>query len=344
MAESSSRIAWIDFAKGIAIILVVWGHTIVGDTEANKFFAAFRMPFFFVTAGFLLNLSKWGGAENFKKFAAKLFKRLLVPYYVAEILWYPIWFWAGHVMGHTAYIRNEFLTPVNALCGIFIGNGNLLALVPLWFLPALFFAELIFIRLHNRFAATSPEIFSLIIVALSYVGYLVGQFIFLPMSLDVALTAQIFLLAGVLIRKYNVVERLTFRHALILLNIFIWVFILNGKISMNARAYGDWFLLNVGGIAGTLLIMKFCVQASKVGGKFSTLMKFCGRQSLFVMTAHLIIAFAIYDLVVNFAGLPLELVRSLPTVIFAITLLGLLVPLWIAERFGKLPVLKIFCA
>lgn len=55
------RIAWVDFAKGFVMILVVFGHTTVYDIDSNKFFAEFRMPFFFVMSGFLLNVDKWGG-------------------------------------------------------------------------------------------------------------------------------------------------------------------------------------------------------------------------------------------------------------------------------------------
>lgn len=350
MAEkiSAPRIAWIDFAKGLVMLTVIFGHAIVYNHE--KFFTAalivvyeFHMPFFFITAGYLLNLSKWGGSKNFMPFTTKLFKRLLVPYYIAEILWYPIWFFAGHVMGHAAYIRNENLSPVDALLGIFVGNGNLLALVPLWFLPALFFSELIFLKLYNSFFRIGTEIFALIIVTVSYVGFLTGRIVSLPLSLDVALTVQVFLLAGILIRKYNIVERLTLRRCLILLNIFLWIFFMNGKISMHVREYGDWFLLNVGGIAGTLLIMKFSVAMTKIGGKFFELMRYCGQQSLFVMSAHLVIAFAIYDFVANFSGLEVSIVRSLPEVIFAITLAGFLIPLWIAVRFGKFPLMKYFC-
>lgn len=328
---------------------VIFGHAAVYNNE--KFFVEsliavyeFHMPFFFVMAGYLFNLDKWGGVQNYQVFVSKLVKRLLLPYYLAEILWYPIWFLAGHVMGHEAYIRNPSLSPVNALLGILIGNGNLLALVPLWFLPALFFAELIYLKVYNRFAKASPEGFLLIIVALTHLGYLIGKIFFLPMSLDVALTVQGFLLAGVLIRKYNVVERLTLRHCLILLNVFLWVFFLNGKISMNSRMYGELFFLYAGGISGTLLIMKLSESAIKFSGKFITLMKYCGRQSLFVMTAHLIIAFIVYDLVANVTGLSVEVVRSLPEVILTITLLGLLIPLFIAKKFGKLPVIKNFCA
>lgn len=207
-----------------------------------------------------------------------------------------------------------------------------------------FFAELIYLNFYNRFAKVHDEIFLLIIVALTHLGYLIGKIFFLPLSLDVSLTVQGFLLAGVLIRKYNVVERMTLLHCLILLNIFTIVFFLNGKISMYIRNYGDLFLLYLGGISGTLLIMKFSVFMSNVGGKIFELMKYCGQKSLFVMTAHLVIVFAVYDLITNVTYLPVKLIRPLPEVIFAITLLGFLIPLFIAKKFGKLPVLKYFCS
>ena len=75
MAE---RIAWVDFAKGFAIILVVLGHLIHNDLQRLIF--VFHMPFFFVMAGYLMNFEKWGGEKNYKAFSMKLFKRLLVPY------------------------------------------------------------------------------------------------------------------------------------------------------------------------------------------------------------------------------------------------------------------------
>ena len=55
------RIGWVDFAKGVAIILMVLGHVIYAGMDLFKIIFVFHMPFFFVTAGFLLNLRKWGG-------------------------------------------------------------------------------------------------------------------------------------------------------------------------------------------------------------------------------------------------------------------------------------------
>lgn len=51
-------------------------------------------------AGFLLNLDKWGVVRNYQAFAKKLFKRLLVPYYLAELLWYPFHVFKEEYFGH----------------------------------------------------------------------------------------------------------------------------------------------------------------------------------------------------------------------------------------------------
>ena len=79
MPEKISRISWIDFAKGVAIILVVLGHA-TEPCILKKLIFVFHMPFFFVMAGYLMNFEKWGGEKNYKAFSMKLFKRLLVPY------------------------------------------------------------------------------------------------------------------------------------------------------------------------------------------------------------------------------------------------------------------------
>ena len=55
------------------MILVVLGHVIVYESPANKFFAAFRMPFFFVMAGYLLNFDKWGGGKELSSLCEKTF-------------------------------------------------------------------------------------------------------------------------------------------------------------------------------------------------------------------------------------------------------------------------------
>ena len=272
MAE---RIGWVDFAKGVAIILMVLGHAVV-TSPLKKFIFVFHMPFFFVTAGFLLNLNKWGGAENFNAFAAKLFKRLLVPYYLAELLWYPIWFVVCHEAGYLKYWAWTELDSLAAFTAIFVGNGDAtgLILLQLWFLPALLCAELVFIKLYNWLSKFGTKIFAAAVVTCSLFGFCVGRVSVLPFGFDIALTAQIFLLAGVLIRKYNFVERIGLKTCAVSAAVVVLAFCLNISVDMNFRQYGEPFLFYAGGLAGTLLLMK--LSALMTGGKIFLLIS--GKQ------------------------------------------------------------------
>lgn len=339
-----NRIAWIDFAKGGAIILMVLGH-VVFISPLKKFIFVFHMPFFFVTAGFLLNLNKWGGANNFNAFAAKLFKRLLVPYYLAELLWYPIWFVVCHEAGYLKYIWGwAELDSLVAFTAIFIGNGNNFGLIlgQLWFLPALLCAELIFVELFNRLGKFGAKIFAAGVVMCSLLGFVLGNVSVLPFGFDIALTAQIFLLAGVLIRKYNFVELLGLKTGVVSAAVVVLAFCLNVSVDMNFRRYGNALMFYAGGLAGALLVMK--LSALTTGGKIFSLISDCGRQSMMILVLHPIIANVFYEVLADTTDIPPETFFTDSAVICAATMLGVLIPLFTAKRFGKLPVLKYFCA
>lgn len=341
---SAPRIDWVDFAKGFVMIAIVWGHAVILDIEFNKFFAAFRMPFFFIMAGFLLNLNKWGGDDNYKKFSVKLFKRLLVPYYLAEILFYPIWFVVCHKAGYLSYLQLwATISPVDAFIAIFIGNGNDIGLVlgPLWFLPALLFTEIIFIKLYNRLNKICAEVFVFFVAMCSLAGICISKISVLPMGIDIALAAQIFILAGVLIRKYNFIERIDLKVCAVLTFTLMFAFCLNAHASMNGRHYGEPFLFYAGGITGTLLVMK--LSALMTRGKIFSLISDCGRQSMMILVLHIIIANILYEIIDANTNLTFDELFTEPIIIFVVTAAGVLIPLLIAKKFGKLPVLKYFC-
>ena len=60
--EQVKRNDFIDFLKGIGIILVVIGH-VSQNERINDFIYSFHMPLFFFISGFLFNYKK----ENFTK-------------------------------------------------------------------------------------------------------------------------------------------------------------------------------------------------------------------------------------------------------------------------------------
>ena len=340
MAEKiSPRIAWVDFAKGLVMILVVLGHATVYDIDLNKFIYVFHMPFFFIMAGFLLNLNKWGGV--YKNFSLKLFKRLLVPYYLANFLWYPFLVAKEACFGHLLKII-FYISPVNQFLGIFAGHPIFLPLGPLWFLPCLFVAEIIFIRLYNRLAGISTEIFVLAIALSACAGFFLRPLGYLPFGLNVALIAQIFLLAGILIRRHNIVEGITSKLCGGLTLLLVLAFQFNERVEMSFTTFGEPLLFYSGAVAGSLLVMKF--SALMTDGRIFSLISDCGRQSMMILVLHPLIIELLFNVLVRNNFATLAEIYEMPIFIVLSTATGVLIPLFIAKKFGKLPVLKYFCA
>ena len=96
------RVQWIDCAKGIAILLVIIGHTI--GYPIREMIFSFHMPLFFILAGAVHRYS-----DNFTRIMAKSkesFKQLIIPAVAAficrsyiqygtfrfkDILWSIVW-------------------------------------------------------------------------------------------------------------------------------------------------------------------------------------------------------------------------------------------------------------
>ncbi|MFT3980384.1 MAG: acyltransferase [Ferruginibacter sp.] len=89
----AARLNWIDYARGIAIILVAYRHVFEGAKlggvnvdkypwleYANIFFYSFRMPLFFIVSGVFISWSvqKWG----IKKYVEGRLRTILYPYFV----------------------------------------------------------------------------------------------------------------------------------------------------------------------------------------------------------------------------------------------------------------------
>ena len=84
------RLRWIDLARGLAIVLVALGHLTTGNGTSVWFPALddlhtglylFHMPLFFILGGLVLNVR----GRDFRGFASRRARTLLVPYYVFSL-------------------------------------------------------------------------------------------------------------------------------------------------------------------------------------------------------------------------------------------------------------------
>ncbi|WP_033148492.1 acyltransferase family protein [Prevotella sp. P6B1] len=83
----TNRLIWIDWAKALAITLVVFGHTpIEKGNFLQNYIVVFHMPLFFFISGFLTK------EEFFSKITLKKYwNTLIIPYFCYNIIFYPYW-------------------------------------------------------------------------------------------------------------------------------------------------------------------------------------------------------------------------------------------------------------
>lgn len=98
------RYDWLDLAKGVGIIFVVWGHTLFPIHAAID---VFHMPLFFILAGITLK------EMNMPTFLLKKIDSIFIPYVFFSVVSVPF----SYIVPHES-----------------IFNG------PLWFLQTLFVA------------------------------------------------------------------------------------------------------------------------------------------------------------------------------------------------------------
>ena len=260
------RIHYLDYAKGIAIILVVLGH-IFSEGNIKTYIYSFHMPLFFIISGYLFNYSN---VKSFKEFINKKIKAYLIPYVTFSII---------NILGYyllsglsLIVLRNNLLETIK-FCGI----------GALWFLPVLFIAETIFMfcKFNNKKIIYSVLIFIGISgIALS-IWVLTRSFI--ALMLIRSMISLIFIIIGYSL--CNVIKNLNlkwYQIAIItILNIALAV--INGYVDLWGIQFNNIILYFINSILGSLNIISI---SKKINSK---LLSFWGRNTLIIMATHQLI-------------------------------------------------------
>ena len=198
MADTqTNRIGWIDAAKGMGIILVLIGHCDIPDV--NQYIYIFHMPLFYIISGFCWNIGK-NRSISFKDFAKKKFNSYIIPYFKIALICFVVLGIGGNLlrMGFGDEYRTQLLKYIFGIAIYSRGTTEWLpSCSPIWFLTALFFAELIFYWIMKQ---SRPIVFVAIAGILGFLCYLCGKVF--PWNIDNALTAIPYLYVGTIARKY----------------------------------------------------------------------------------------------------------------------------------------------
>ncbi len=159
----SGRINWVDYSKGLGIILVVYGHVMRGlvsssidlpqyiFTISDKLVYSFHMPLFFFLSGLFVEKSLQKDLKS--SFLSKL-QLLIYPYVIWSIL-------QGGLNIFMASHTNNATNLFSLLKIVYEPIGQF------WFLYVLFFMFLIYQVTRKRFNILPIWIFSIILYLLS---------------------------------------------------------------------------------------------------------------------------------------------------------------------------------
>lgn len=264
------RLDYLDYAKGIAIILVVLGH-IYKDGPVYIWLYSFHLPIFFIISGIIVKMKEDKNSEVFGKFIVKKAKTLLLPYitfalinFIFNVLW--------EMLGNG--LTNNFI--ITELKNIVV----LCARGAVWFLPCLFIAEALFfiLRKVDNKIIINIMIFTLFIVGITV--YTSGN------SVSLVILRSFIALGYLNIGYYllNVINNIN--SILILLLTLIASTLLsqlNGFVDLYSLTFNNQLLYVVNGVAGSLFILLICKRI-KLNLKF---LKYIGANSLIIMGTHL---------------------------------------------------------
>lgn len=155
--EDSKRIRYLDMARGLGMLFVVMGHVEYINVDVRQWIAAFHMPLFFLLSGILI-YEKREEKKNYIGTIAKKLRRIMIPYAVFSLLSFCVE--GGRValkgLDEWDVVLRQFF---QSLC--FQGVSTL------WFLPALFVSEVVFIGVRKKTSHIGTIIISCVLVGVT---------------------------------------------------------------------------------------------------------------------------------------------------------------------------------
>lgn len=157
---TKERIIWIDWAKTIGIMIVVFCHIPQYNTMVKQFLCTMEMPLFFILSGYLHNSNR-----SLQTNVHKYWKSLVIPYILFQFIFYPYFYIRKTFDGEDVNgIYNGFIKPIlGCLFGTPIDGTT-------WFIYAL-----IIMKLLMDLASSKKSILLIYILISVFTTYLISN-------------------------------------------------------------------------------------------------------------------------------------------------------------------------
>lgn len=271
------RLFFLDAARGFCLLLVILGHIWETEDVLPVLIYSFHIPVFFIISGILLKYTRTPDRAIGQIVLARL-RGLIIPYAFFEFVFVA----AYGILNHFDFGSQ------NILSGLWLNPLN----VPLWFLPTLFFSELLIIWLLK--IEKSGRLMAVSAIFLYLVPFFVkdGGNPFLAAALRVC-TSIGFTALGYL--ECGFILKISFHPAILVILLVLdgILALVNGKTGIYKLTFGNPLLFTVCAAAGSLLIL------TVLRGRRIRILEWIGKNTLVFLGLH-IIALRIVQLIPGF--------------------------------------------
>ncbi|MBQ0021937.1 MAG: acyltransferase family protein, partial [Prevotellaceae bacterium] len=339
LVTNKERIFWIDYAKGIAITLMIFGHIPIAEEVWNNYVYSFHMPVFFFLSGIFANNIKM----NFREFILKNTYQLLIPYAILYIITIPVGLFTisihPELFGYPTLIDKLWKPLIGLLSGEYLNHTSISLFTngALWFLIALFWVRL-FAYLMRKLKKWIQLLVSLcvscLVVWVTRECFSVNLF----WSIDSAFFALPFYIVGNIFVNSVFWEKISSWSTLTKLIIsFLLFFVLwysslyNGPISVCGVKSGQCIILAyMNGCCGSVALSLLCLGLPSKLNLANT-----GKMSMLILAFHGAILYLIRFVALKTIGVPLDDYNVWIAILLSILVVCLLTPisLFIAKHF-----------
>lgn len=270
------RIKYMDYTKGLAIILMILGHTMTKIDHLHLWIYSFHMPLFFIVSGMLMQLNYERNKKNDINKIRKKTIAIAIPYYFFGIL-LVLFYTLLNIISHQ---NIEFYHKLFLLF-------SLQGLDSLWFLPIYLFTYII-MTVTNNFGEDKDRLSFLLFIAAFFVVLFASSLVITWYSklLYKFLIAFTFCEIGLLIEKYKLIDKIKLPFALILFIIGSLFSIYNGDVEMSVNHLGNPIIYYFTASSITISILFFMHKLENKSLKIMDILTIFGKNSIVLLVTN----------------------------------------------------------
>ena len=279
------RLRYLDFVKGFAILIFLLSHSIAEENGLQAWITSFNMPVFFMVTG-ILNGRRFDDKTPDKSDILVLIKKRVFQLGIPYLIWSTVI--------SLFYIALEYLShsKVNASY-YFIRILTFQGMESMWFIPVIFFAELLLVvSLMNK--CTRYLISALAFIASNLYCIFIGDnlfdqqlYIMLIRVCVKILIAYVFVYLGYMIYKTEALECIPAWACIPMLIAGIVLSQFNGSIGIGAVIIGNPILFWVNAIITSLAVIVFFrfLENTRIGNHLG-LFEYYGKYTIVVLCTN----------------------------------------------------------